>query len=1806
MADRRLEELIAQLRNSPPRYDEKAEEEFRKEHVGPRGLFGTAVAAAATYLLAAGGLSLADYFLGNVLAKSRPNLIARIAEKAGKKAPQTFEELADVFGRISLRKGYYLPRGLYGRPDLRLSNILKLLYGDKLPADAQIDLANKIVPGISVFLTLSTVGGWHSTGILGTALGISTAQILARRFPLGWQQAFPKLAEIIYSGELRITDYPRAFFRFITENVGRYRLRDLFKPEKFKETFEETLKNIARERWNRAYERTVSPIREFIKLAEVAAQGRTAELRQQIKETLTRELYRREQRIPLKTLRQALSTIGIKGLAPVSLVEAAEKFGLEAKFQYAVSVLKPIAPDVVETLINEPLYNLYRGPMGGIFRIPTIGERLINAIDALSRRFVIPYVNFNPLSIFQPTFWRNVLSPRLVYEGIPVVPEALYTNPYSKVAGETDVFVQALRKSGVVVVGGVPFKRTSWRRISKFGEVNVIPVAELSESMKRILALQFGAETENTAQSTQGIIGFLKRVVRIARGKTSLDEAISELYSRDITDEMRAKLLGRVSSLALKLGDFETIERLLANYAASQPIEKVLQVARNKSIHYLTRQARGYINARKSFIPLTESFLQGIIRRSKYTLTREDVLRINYALAELVYQPVERVAEKLGITNPNALKALEDYIQLTRLKAAAGEYLDKIRQLASQRVGEIKLPLQGYLEKWRAQFVPKEFEERVRRAIKGYGRLRRILNLKHRLATPPPHDTLDFGDIFLLPTTSYVPWKHTQPQSFLASLWHSLLPSPDTAPAFGNVLSVFAHFAAYRPYELIEQLSIPAPGKVSTDYEKAGPILRLLRKIPNFYKIEPFLRVSPTNAATTVWAMLMRRVLPGLAIWSAFGYTDYLIESLTGLSPKRGLINLAKSIGVGAATIGQITGFTPLMRRLREEYPGLVPMTFAAGGWTLAGMPGALIGGGIGVLAEQAKTPRETILEYTGKKEVPVRRARWWLLGNEPFAGGRIRYFRPHLLYLAGTEWQYSDVLWGSKKEYYAYKSWLPTPTNWFLLRKLLNPYYYDIRNLPYRPYPVTGPLDIAEFPIIGPLLAIPGYIIKPRINLINMYQKIMTQQALETIYRSYGIVGAASVPSGTGQGAGTAGMIQSGAVGTGGPEAFGAPGALTSGSVTDLVGRSAAYMREYLGFIGWTAATIPQWLSGKYNQQYTTPIIPSTETWQTTWYRFYNLELGAMLGANEFYRRMFPKFYSPYQLQINPLPNMMPDWLPGSDYFIDFRTGDPYAKIPFGEIRLPGPGYEKTHELVDNYGIIDRFLILADVAPYSQQYRRYASIVRDMLPNLPPNVRYRVYSKFVQVERVKRAYEFDYRPFEIPMTSAEYTLEKYLGGGVYQTAEGYYLRLAGVDVSIDALAKQLFETKNISIEEAYAEAAKRTAEAEQILRSLAGGKISVLVPADKGLRYRMLSVNRIEVPAIIPHERNVSLQRELYERGLVAKNLQQTPIDKRAFYEPNLFNVLWEKFAHADWFLGTKLIGARTPLEEYERFVIYGGYRATWEQAMHDIFIASFRRAAARNPIEAFTHGLFTGMFMSASPSIGLGAGVTLGAFESVFSLFAPAVIPAETKRRWEIEEKYEFYEWLRQQAYGERSANFVGLQTAGSVEGAARVLPRIEREFFAEFVNAPAEARDRIRRVVPPYVRRLLEHFWRLKEEGGSTVIEGTEEYLSELYEKYRPTPLDIQLVPEVSLQKARTIEALAAASDLAPYRIYASQIYAASKSLLKDPSIESTPTSYALELAETQLLGYATFPGAIPVFKMGAQPSVTFNVGGFTYAG
>ena len=161
----------------------------------------------------------------------------------------------------------------------------------------------------------------------------------------------------------------------------------------------------------------------------------------------------------------------------------------------------------------------------------------------------------------------------------------------------------------------------------------------------------------------------------------------------------------------------------------------------------------------------------------------------------------------------------------------------------------------------------------------------------------------------------------------------------------------------------------------------------------------------------------------------------------------------------------------------------------------------------------------------------------------------------------------------------------------------------------------------------------------------------------------------------------------------------------LQAGSANDYVQQMAISARMLGGIYGWMASNATGLGDNKYDRIATSADMYSFSR------RFWDSGIGGFGGDTmEIIRRVIPE-YRRFQT-VNPLMNTMPDWLPER-----FRFGDQYTSVPNGEARLPGRGYESLNELHSDiygrYGAFDRFKILADIAPYSAEYKFWKRVVQ-------------------------------------------------------------------------------------------------------------------------------------------------------------------------------------------------------------------------------------------------------------------------------------------------------------------------------------------------------------------------------------------------------------------------------------------------------------------------------------------------------------
>lgn len=444
-------------------------------------------------------------------------------------------------------------------------------------------------------------------------------------------------------------------------------------------------------------------------------------------------------------------------------------------------------------------------------------------------------------------------------------------------------------------------------------------------------------------------------------------------------------------------------------------------------------------------------------------------------------------------------------------------------------------------------------------------------------------------------------------------------------------------------------------------------------------------------------------------IHQAYNYADYLSEKYTGFSPTKTAATIYTKLRVAQQQMRELLGIQQVAKSAEENFPGLVnsglssigrsmvapAAAFGIGskgsiglGVTAAAVAYALIGG-----PSPEQTSENLQKEYAGDVKVPIRKGRFWGIGTMPWEGGEIERF-DYSWYTKVMDDPRTKSLYGSQEEYWKYHANVfgvpfPTPSNYFGLNNLFNPYRLDKMHASDRPYEETRS-QLEEFPIFGPILGSTiGKIFKP------------------TIYR--------------------AGLVPEG-LNTGTARDLGMPDVVASKDAIDsLVDRMKKIGNVALEPIGLYKFVL-EYFGVKLEPD--TEQVATSDTMQSAARRFYGLGLGGMLGETEFIRRFMLSDYgttSNINNMLNRVPNSSPDWLPGTNsrfkrdnsYFIDFHKGDPFVKVTGGEWRLPGAGYESINQLESGkpgeYSPVDRFLILSDVAPWSDAYRFYERQVSKM-----------------------------------------------------------------------------------------------------------------------------------------------------------------------------------------------------------------------------------------------------------------------------------------------------------------------------------------------------------------------------------------------------------------------------------------------------------------------------------------------------------
>ena len=427
-------------------------------------------------------------------------------------------------------------------------------------------------------------------------------------------------------------------------------------------------------------------------------------------------------------------------------------------------------------------------------------------------------------------------------------------------------------------------------------------------------------------------------------------------------------------------------------------------------------------------------------------------------------------------------------------------------------------------------------------------------------------------------------------------------------------------------------------------------------------------------------------------MWQGYRMTDALASStplLDNTSFDEGITgfvsdNVAKTRLV-AARLGDKIGITALakhmeglMPKINSTLPGMIAGAVAgrALGYGLGKTAASMAWGGVinrlanPYLPDASKSYEELKEIYSGRETVPMMKSPTWLLGSTPWEGSKVEGFTPNWYVRAKSRWKETETMYGSAFRKLIHE---PIPLIGANIGDVIDPYYMERLHYFDRPYPETGDA-LSEIPIFGKLIAPTlGRIIKPKKTMHSNF--LANDWEKETSNTTYPFKN----PPPTIQEQER--MMNNG-----------------SSSVRSLGGRSTMEGNwVYGGNRNWADTSARQFLMEATNaaglqgflarsvmeKAIGAPkVIPTLETAgriSSMARSYYDMNLGGMGIITEPVRRLIEKQeYARYGL--NPIPNMMPNWLSPQ-----FLTGDPYTKIMKGELRLPGCILPNTYVLSED-----------------------------------------------------------------------------------------------------------------------------------------------------------------------------------------------------------------------------------------------------------------------------------------------------------------------------------------------------------------------------------------------------------------------------------------------------------------------------------------------------------------------------------------
>jgi hypothetical protein len=828
----------------------------------------------------------------------------------------------------------------------------------------------------------------------------------------------------------------------------------------------------------------------------------------------------------------------------------------------------------------------------------------------------------------------------------------------------------------------------------------------------------------------------------------------------------------------------------------------------------------------------------------------------------------------------------------------------------------------------------------------------------------------------------------------------------------------------------------------------------------------------------------------------------------------RGLVG-QRALPIYAAGVGALTLDRTLGGYVNEEdqngervYSPLVLGQLGKLGVEAQSLGAGLIPGGL-----DYEERREQL--YEG--EVPVRQGRYWLLGNTPFLGGKIQYYRAswYRRMMAGPT--YTDETFGSPLERLAFGY------DFSPLRPLA-PYHYEEKTYNSRPYPVTGDYFTGPWGPVNPVLnATVGRLLKP--------ERMMHQEELEQGLGTYAMVG----DSGLYQAGGLASEDMIGA-GYGSPlfakaaSQYSSQSSLNAGRFASApapgagMGNNAALLDAGSVSLGTAAATTASTIGG-YNAQLIeaagqpgsirpeiisnmTPLTRNSPQYQASEFGYRLQEMAGIYGFAFGATRDYLGFGSQDMSPQAPV-------LQSGSYAFGTSRG-------FWDLNIGGAGDLPS--------------------PFEGQFANieFSEVMRRFIPKERTDVDYinPIQNEMGQMH---------------PWLPGAGNITDFTRGDPYAAVREGEVRLPGT----------AYERLNPLHSDEYGRYG--LVDQHNIL-----GDVSPY-----SAQYK--EVDRLLDQQALSAEERAEIETTRAQVAAKSKKYEFRPYKYR-YGEADDFGMgetefqlqqAFERLQHAGTYFNTKFVNHNTAVEDWERNHVYGATFPSWSHPIQDYIEPLFQQNSQRDPLLAgLAMGAVGGMFGASRGAktvlgtLGALAGVGSAAYiQTKEAITGERHIPESRLKELAAEEQadilsYVKYKKLEQEAYDmgdSMMASMYGRQSRQTMYGAdlqnlnplelVNAVPKRKREHFLEMLQAPEEERDRILSTAPRLERRIYQAAWGYKVEERPDLVD----YFSQ---HELPGPNSEVWHPQTSMGDVEIKIAQSMGLDLAQMGYYPQQISEANR--------------------------------------------------------